>query len=430
MQLVPAIPHAAPSGAAPAITPAVPAPRLVAAHFAAALFFFGCGSVELVWIAPDLAAGLFYLPRVAAVVHLFTLGWIMLSIFGALCQFLPVAIGQELRSRVAAHLSLAAHVLGVIGLVSGLATGKLALLVFGASALSLSFATFALNLLATLVRATERSLTWWTLAAAALFLLVTPAFGTLLALGPFVDGLVVERFALVGQHAHIAVVGVVLLVMVGVASRLLPMFLLSHGASERFGKLAAGLLFTCAALLTLPIASTARLIAAHVFGVAGMLAFVVQAAAYFRHRKRRDIDHGMRLAAAGVVALALAAALSPFALGRGLGDLNLLTTYYVVLLGGISLFVAGHYFKIVPFIVWYHRFGPHVGTRKVPKVAELLPRPLARAGAALLPAGMLGLAVATLAGSTAGVRAAAAVVAAGALAEIVALARVAQRRLT
>src|SRR5690606_31384879 len=188
----------------------------------------------------------------------------MLSIFGALCQFLPVAIGQELRSRVAAHLSLAAHVLGVIGLVSGLATGKLALLVFGASALSLSFATFALNLLATLVRATERSLTWWTLAAAALFLLVTPAFGTLLALGPFVDGLVVERFALVGQHAHIAVVGVVLLVMVGVASRLLPMFLLSHGASERFGKLAAGLLFTCAALLTLPIASTARLIAAHV----------------------------------------------------------------------------------------------------------------------------------------------------------------------
>ena len=31
-----------------------------------------------------------------------------------------------------------------------------------------------------------------------------------------------------------------------------------------------------------------------------------------------------------------------------------------MLLGAIALFIAGHYYKIVPFLIWYHRFGPLV----------------------------------------------------------------------
>ncbi len=42
-----------------------------------------------------------------------------------------------------------------------------------------------------------------------------------------------------------------------------------------------------------------------------------------------------------------------------------------LLIGGVSMFIAGHYFKIVPFIVWYHRFGAQVGKSKVPRVADL-----------------------------------------------------------
>ena len=35
--------------------------------------------------------------------------------------------------------------------------------------------------------------------------------------------------------------------------------------------------------------------------------------------------------------------------------------YVLVIVLGISLFVAAHYYKIVPFLVWYHRFGPLAG---------------------------------------------------------------------
>ncbi|MEP6863776.1 MAG: hypothetical protein ABJE66_24330 [Deltaproteobacteria bacterium] len=43
----------------------------------------------------------------------------------------------------------------------------------------------------------------------------------------------IHHFHVIAVHAHVAIVGVVLLTIVGVAHRLFPMFLLSHGADER-----------------------------------------------------------------------------------------------------------------------------------------------------------------------------------------------------
>lgn len=82
-------------------------------HFVAALTFLALGGVGLVWIAPELAAGAFLAPRVAGVAHLFTLGFVTMSILGALYQFLPVAVGTPIRSQRAAHVSFALMTAGV-----------------------------------------------------------------------------------------------------------------------------------------------------------------------------------------------------------------------------------------------------------------------------------------------------------------------------
>src|SRR5690606_24337737 len=103
----------------------------------------------------------------------------------------------------------------------------------------------------TLASVRERPLTWWALAGATLFLVVTPLYGVLLQLD-LADGLGVHRFHAIAVHAHVAVIGVVMLVIVGVAHRLIPMFLLSHGANERPAWTAVVLLFAAATLLALP----------------------------------------------------------------------------------------------------------------------------------------------------------------------------------
>ena len=95
-----------------------------------------------------------------------------------------------------------------------------------------------------------------------------------------------------------------------------------------------------------------------------------------------------------------------------------------------SVFIAGHYYKIVPFLIWYHRFGPLVGTRKVPKVADLYSERIANGGALLLAGGFLGLAAGAFLGSAAIARGAAVALTAGVLVEVIVIAGIARRRPT
>ncbi|HEY5945152.1 MAG TPA: hypothetical protein VIV40_06660 [Kofleriaceae bacterium] len=398
-------------------------------HFAAALGFLVLGSVALIAVAPELAYGVFFAPRVVAGVHLFTLGWIMLSIFGALCQFLPVAIGRRLRWQAFAHVTFLLQVLGTASFVIGLVTAQRGLIIAGGSALLAAFVLFAGNLAATLALVRDRSLTWWALAGACVFLVVTPVYGILLQLN-LEQSLGIHRFHVIAVHAHVAIIGVVLMTIVGVAHRLIPMFLLSHGANERPAWIALVLLFSAATLLALPIGGVALDAVGGVLAAGGVIAFAVQAVLFARARKRRAIDPGMRLAAAGILGLLAAMLVAPFAFSRGLGDLHLLVTYFWLLLGAIALFVAGHYYKIVPFLIWYHRFGPLVGKRKVPKVAELFSQRAAGVDAILLVTGYAGLAFALGFGSVVLARVFASTFAAGVLVEVVAMIRIARRRPT
>src|SRR5690606_27655441 len=116
------------------------------------------------------------------------------------------------------------------------------------------------------------------------------------------------RPAAVATHLHVALAGWVLLVMVGVAHRLLPMFLLSHGAGERYAKAAVGLLAAGAGVLAVghhgpPIVGRwlpALLIAA------GVACFLIQARRFYRFRHRPVLDPGMRLAAGALALLGAA----------------------------------------------------------------------------------------------------------------------------
>lgn len=429
-----------PAGAPRPATAAIPAGGLVAQsappfrlpgeHFAAALIFWVAGAAGLVWVAPDLAHGQFPLPRVGAVTHLFTLGWITTTILGALYQFLPVALRVPIRSERIAHLSFWLHAPGLAGFLVGLTIGAPLLVLTGAALFGTGLMLFVGNLAATLRRAPERNLTWWALAGAAVFLAVTVVLGASLAGNLRWNHLGDARFLAIGVHLHVAVAGWVMLVMVGVAHRLLPMFLLSHGASEVPAKVAVILLSGGVSLI---LVFHHGLTPAVVWTIAGLLmagvaAFLVQAALFFRHRKKPALDPGLRLAAAGLVLLLVALALAPVFVARGLADPRLATAYVLALLSAISLFVAGHYYKIVPFLVWFHRYGPLVGKRTVPRVADLYSARMGNTAALLLFSGAVGLVLSTLAGTPLPARGAAVVFAGGAVLLFTQMITLARRR--
>jgi hypothetical protein len=403
----------------PQLSAAVVPFALPAAHFAAALLFFAAGSLGLVWVAPDLAAGRFLMPRVVAVAHLFTLGWITTSIMGALYQLLPVVLGTTARWPGLAHYALLLYAPGLALFTAGMVLGSTGMMLPGAAAFACGLLIFTINVGAGLVGASRRDTTWWTVAAALVFLLVTIILGASLAGNLRWFYLGERRLLALAVHMHVALGGWVLLLVTGVARKLLPMFLLSHGASEVWGTSAAVLLAGGAATLTIfhHVDSPAVVGVSAVLLASGTAAFVVQVILYLRHGRRPSLDAGLRLAASGVAFLACSLILGVLAVLGGFTHRGLTTAYGVsMVVGAFPLFVAGHYYKILPFLVWNRYFAPLVGRgRSLPKVADLFDGRTATVAAMLLAAGAAALVAATIGGQAAVARGGALLFAAGAL---------------
>jgi hypothetical protein len=47
---------------------------------------------------------------------------------------------------------------------------------------------------------------------------------------------------------------------------------------------------------------------------------------------------------------------------------------WIWLFGYITFVINGHLYKIVPFLVWYQKFSPFIGKKKVPMLADMVPK--------------------------------------------------------
>ncbi|HUO62805.1 MAG TPA: hypothetical protein VMT97_03825, partial [Terriglobales bacterium] len=88
---------------------------------AAAAFVLACVSVPA--LAGDLA-GHYYQPRVVALTHTVTLGWITLSILGASYQLIPVVLVRQVWSERLARWELGMLVTGIAGMVAHFYLGR------------------------------------------------------------------------------------------------------------------------------------------------------------------------------------------------------------------------------------------------------------------------------------------------------------------
>ncbi len=133
----------------------------------------------------------------------------------------------------------------------------------------------------------------------------------------------------------------------------------------------------------------------------GVGAFLIQVRAVLARRMKRKLDAAWRLSIGAFGYLAAAAALGTALLVLPLGpaaqDRAVLAYGLLAIPGFIGTIVVGQLYKIVPFLIWLHRFSAYVGLKKIPSASELLPEPPRRAHEWLLHAGLaamiLGVAV-------------------------------------
>jgi hypothetical protein len=412
-------------------TPATGSLALAGEHFAASILYLLVGSAALVWIAPDLAAGLYPEPRVAAVTHLFTLGWLTTTIFGALYQLLPVALGAAPRWPRLGHVSFWSFVPGVALFAAGIATGSTALHHAGIGLLTVGIVLLVTNVVASLARSRARDVTWAGITIALAFLASTLVLGVVLLHNIHTGFLGEDRLRVLAVHLHVALVGWALVMIVGVSHRLLPMFLLAHGADTRWTARALALLAAGVPALGAGIALVSAWLTwtGAALLVAGIACFVTQAALFHRARVRRKLDVGMRFAGVAVGFLVLATALGVALLVGGVSHTRLATAYVLVgLLGGIVLYVVGHFYKIVPLLAWTVRYRDRLGRGTVPPVAATFSARLAYVQLAAMGLGVVAMGGGTLAGNVHCVRTGSVLWATGVLLFTVQIARVAFAR--
>ena len=145
-----------------------------------------------------------------------------------------------------------------------------------------------------------------------------------------------------------------------------------------------------------------------------MVVFVLQSREFYAHRHRQQLDAGMRLAAWALGGLASALPLAVVVVA-GRASPRVQVAYVALVLMSVSAFVVAHYFKIVPFLVWNHRFGPLAGTRPLPRVSDLYSARGAQLVVALLVTGAVVFVAAVALGWGGGARLGASAFAAGAL---------------
>jgi hypothetical protein len=339
----------------------MPARTLPWLYFACAWIFLALAFGAIAW-DPRGTAGFFYHARLAGIVHLVTLGWITMSILGALYVVGPIALSIPMPAQRADTAALASVVLGIIGMVSHFWIEE-----FGGMAWSgLMVAAGILHVGGRVLRGLRRApihgavklhvgLAFGNIAAAA-------TAGVLLGFDKvhhFLPGFVLAN---VLAHAHLAAIGWVSMMIVGIAYRMVPMLLPARPPRGKTMYASAILLQVGAVGLFVTLTLQSQWVALFaVTTVAGFAVFVAHVVLMFKSRRRQHVDlpspnHAIQHVLAALGCLGVAAVLGLILAVADLSEVTLrLALAYGVfgLIGFFAQMIAGVQLRLLPLLAWF-----------------------------------------------------------------------------
>lgn len=344
----------------------------------------------------------FYAPRLLAFVHLNTLGVIAAVLMGASYQLVPVVLQTPIASVRFGRLSFWLYLTGIVlflpGLLEhwrpGLAAG--AALVFSALLIYLGIVALTLR------RAHLSDVVSWHIAVSLTGLAGGIGAGLILALSKGTGFLESATFRVLAAHATLMLAGWVIIMLNGVAYRLVGMFTLSEDhlwhrvAWAELACSAAGAWLLAGGLLVE--APRWLLIVGSLGIVSGQALFGTQLIHLYRVRRRRGFDIHIQFALAAIASGLLGASLLAGGLvtGRSIDSPVWVAVGWLAISGVAITAIQGFFYKIATFLIWLRRYAPSAGRGRVPRLEDLYDRRIAKAGWALWIVGLASSLVAIL----------------------------------
>lgn len=329
-------------------------------------------------------------------VHVMTLGWVSMTILGALLQMIPVHGGTSLRGPRAAAALWCLYTAGVFGFVAALWQGQVA---YWFPALGIGLALIGyLGVYGATLRRVER-LGWPTVhfINGLAYVAVVLILGVMLAVDRQRGILFRDSTGALIAHVHLALVGWATMIIYGASYQMIPALSLSRMRAPWMSR--ACLALTNAGLIGLALNA--------LFGgrrwLPGWAALLAAGYALYVYQGKSALKPSLRPTPA-LTALALWSGAAWAALGVGLAagwvpdESGSRAAYvFLALVGWMTPHILAQIRRIAPFLVWLHVYSPRdwLPPISVPRSDELVPQLLGRVHAPALAAavalGSLGL---------------------------------------
>ena len=305
-------------------------------------------------------------------VHLFLLGFIMMSIFASMAQLLPVVLEVEHFSIDLYYVVNPLLFIGTILIFFGFYKYPV-ILSYGGVIVFISFFIFLFESFLTIKKVKKLNFLSTTVLVANIFLLLGLIVAIILSF-VYSGNLDLDIKALMLSHIYLVFVGYLGITIISMSYILIPMFWLSHSFNNIYLKLAFYSISVGVVLVVLSQILKFKLFEnlGYFVVLIGFILFIYQLYLIFKTKVRKQKDIYYKYIVFSVVNFVTALILVCLYF-IVLNDYFLVVAGFIFLLGFLTPIITAHLYKIIPFLVWFHRFAPLVGKQKVPMLADMVP---------------------------------------------------------
>lgn len=318
-------------------------------------------------------------PHTLAITHVMALGWGTMMILGASHQLVPVLIEGKLYSNTLAILSFATAGVGIPFLVYSFYVFNLGWPAWtGGILVNLAILFYIINLAISMLQSKKENVHAIFIFTAAAWLLLTTLIGFFLLVNFTQLIFVKDSVHYLSLHAHLGIIGWFLLMIVGVGSRLIPMFLISKFNNIKnlwiiYFLIHAALFIFIIQFFFFPYPLFYLLPAFLV--LLSLLMFGHFCYKAYKERIRKHVDEQMKISLLAIIMLILPVLfliLILFLLFFSKQNSQLILAYgFTIFFGWITAIILGMTFKTLPFIIWNKVYHTKAGLGKTPNPKDL-----------------------------------------------------------
>ena len=344
--------------------------KLMKPYFLLAGFFYLLSIASLLFISPFLDLKDFSL---IGWVHLYMLGFVMMGIFAAMAQLSPIIIQtQHYSVKIFSYLWIVLT-LGIIIMMLGFFI-NVSFLLWGGGIVLVAMLIYATEFLLTLKSASRSTSITKAMKMSNFFLLLGISTGLVMA-AAFNGYIDINPNHILHIHTFGLVLGFVILLIMGISIILIPMFGSSARISEKeFTSSFYTIAFGVVIMMLSPFFYTELLKnIAYSFTIAAILLYIYQLYKMTSSRKRVTHDVWARYMYVAFSSFMAAFFILTLYLFND-NELYLRVGMWLLLIGFFGCVIIGNFYKIIPFLVWFHIYSPLIETQSVPMLHQLLPK--------------------------------------------------------